>query len=656
MPPLPAARRYLDLFYNPSRKIREHQAFYPPTPFLLLATPPDRGWALVQAPTDFSCFTTHPPPFEKARLLVGSPGLELLRAWDSTPTLEAFWHQGGQIWAVDYAAYLLHTSTSYPLTWEGESGLRALAVLFMNQRTQAEKQHQILAMEHRMEVLPFLWEMEREGIFVDRAAAETEARVRRKVILEGEAEVRTRAVTFWNTPLPPGCRIRSWGDHGRDLFLEANPVWVELEESKVGDGGSPKREGIWIEDRIPFACGAFPDPVDRDEWFLSAPEERRVVELCAQRGCLLSQALLRVQKERQVYAQLFVGPGFPPLPPSLTGGGGGGGGSTPGKGGLLTFLKISGSTLHPKFNLTSSATSRLSTQQPNVQTIPRDPELRKLFTSRWGKEGRIVVGDYIQLEICILAALSQDPQLQADLKRGIDFHAQRVTLLHPGCSYAEVIHGIQKNKDGKWSQLRQQAKAVSFQRHYGGSAASIAQRVHLPVEQVETFFRKEAELYPGIAAYFSTVEQVAKLIREEESGSETFFFFPLPTGYRVVLPGNHVPNERKGGKGYRLDYTRLRNYPVQAFAAEVVQLMLGRLGRRFMTRKNYGGRAWLINTVHDSVWVDAHQTVVHEVERDMQEVLQNVGEVLQSQWPGFGLDQVSFRVAMNSGFSLAHSL
>ena len=113
--------------------------------------------------------------------------------------------------------------------------------------------------------------------------------------------------------------------------------------------------------------------------------------------------------------------------------------------------------------------------------------------------------------------------------------------------------------------------------------------------------------------------------------------FAIKTGTRYVFTESDLPEGfQKYGSSRSTAFspTFLKNYPVQGFAGELVQIMIGLLWRHFVMNDNYGGQALLTNTVHDCIWVDAKTPeVARAAAYDAKRIMSNVREMLNRHWP-----------------------
>jgi DNA polymerase-1 len=229
--------------------------------------------------------------------------------------------------------------------------------------------------------------------------------------------------------------------------------------------------------------------------------------------------------------------------------------------------------------------------------------------------------DYKQLEIVIMAILCGDEALLKDLRNGVDFHARRVPFFKPGLTYDYVMERL-KAKDPEMKEMRRKAKTVSFQRLYGGGVNSIVRTTKLPKEVVTRLVEEENQMYPGIKRYHELVRAVG--LRPGNPGLPACYHFELPTGCRMSFQ--------------HMDITKnlppVKNYPIQGYGAEVVQMMLGVLLRKFVSTDFLGGKACIVNFVHDSIWMDVHEDVVEEAVRLCATTLADADRYICETFPG----------------------
>ena len=170
--------------------------------------------------------------------------------------------------------------------------------------------------------------------------------------------------------------------------------------------------------------------------------------------------------------------------------------------GMLTLIQPSG-LIHHGLNHTSTVTGRFSSSNPNLQNIPtgNKSDAKQVFESRFDG-GFIGQSDFSSLEIYVQAILTHCATLIADLKAGIDLHCMRLALKEH-MEYGEVFALCKGDKfDQEWDYKRTGAKNFSFQRAYGAGAKAIALSTGMAIEEVEALIEAEEKRYPEIKTYF----------------------------------------------------------------------------------------------------------------------------------------------------------
>lgn len=318
------------------------------------------------------------------------------------------------------------------------------------------------------------------------------------------------------------------------------------------------------------------------------------------------------------------------------------------KKGMLTCVQPWDHMVHHKLNHTSTVTSRLSSSDPNLQNLTRadfdaetgkyKSEVKAMFVSRFGKDGKMVEIDYSQLEVVVMGLLSLDTNLCRDLNNKVDFHCKRVALKN-GVSYEFALDAC-KNEDhpeyNKWKKERTKCKIFSFQRAYGAGAALIAAETGMDVEEVKALIEAEDKEYPGVAKFNATVERevtaTAEPFHDGERGYRTFRrgSYQAITGTTYTFRSYDAPDYlRRRGITDTFSPTEMKNYPVQGTGGELVQMVLGQLWRWFVRNDFFGGQAYLVNTVHDCVWADCHHTVLDRVVAGMKKIMQAIPHFLK---------------------------
>lgn len=344
--------------------------------------------------------------------------------------------------------------------------------------------------------------------------------------------------------------------------------------------------------------------------------------------------------------------------------------------GMLCCVQAWDHMIHHSLNHTATVTSRLSANDPNCQNLPRKDEdaktgeqksqVKKMFVSRFGPDGRMIEADYSQLEVVVQGVLSKDPNLCKDLNDRIDFHCKRAAVKH-GITYEEAVgwckNGVSmpaleaKGLTGKVE--RTKCKIFSFQRAYGAGAETIAEETGMTVDEVKELIRLEDEMYPGIV-YFnqevstacSTSARPFQAMKEDGSwGTFRRGYWQAPTGTLYSWRTYEAQGwQKKRGITDSFNPPEQKNYPVQGTGGEFVQTILGLLIRRFIETDFYGGKAYLVNTVHDCVWVDCHKDVLDQVCADVKRIMESIPEYYNGRY-NLGIT-VPFPVEVEVGLNM----
>jgi len=210
--------------------------------------------------------------------------------------------------------------------------------------------------------------------------------------------------------------------------------------------------------------------------------------------------------------------------------------------------------IHPNFNQMGARTGRLSTENPNSQNFPR-PKLdewgiRKAFTAPPGK--KLIVADYAQIEMRIMADFSGDHRMIAAIREGKDLHSYTVALTMPGVKYEEVVEAKKAEDDADdrqvWLQLQRQGKkAVGFGIIYGAGPPKISMEIEISetewqakIDQMNdrTFERRVTRLMKRnpLLSEEQAVEQVGRHSVAGDKIQEYFDAFPGVKGFMDQTP------------------------------------------------------------------------------------------------------------------------
>jgi len=244
--------------------------------------------------------------------------------------------------------------------------------------------------------------------------------------------------------------------------------------------------------------------------------------------------------------------------------------------------------IHATLNQLSTATGRISSENPNLQNIPIRTEegraLRKAFIAADGCG--LLSADYSQIELRILAHLADDPGLIDAFDRGIDIHV--VTA-------ARVFGVAEGAVDGE---QRRFAKVVNYGLAYGMEAYGLAQRLDIPNDQARDILDAYFDGFPAVRDFMDRTVAEAK-----ERGYTTTLL-----GRRRRIPELASENYRIRQMGERM----AQNAPVQGSAADVFKLAMVHLARALDAE---GLRSRMVLTVHDELVLEVPDEERDEAER-----------------------------------------
>jgi DNA polymerase-1 len=220
--------------------------------------------------------------------------------------------------------------------------------------------------------------------------------------------------------------------------------------------------------------------------------------------------------------------------------------------------------IHTTFNQVTAATGRLSSENPNLQNIPvrttYGNRIRNAFVARdIGKEPMLLAADYSQIELRIMAHLSQDPALIESFQKDEDIHASTASNVF-AVPFDEVT-----------SEQRRRAKVFNFGVLYGLSEYGLSTKERIPREEAATFIKRYFEKYKNVRKWRDgTIESCRKL-----GYVETLM------GRRRYIPEIKSPNFQVRGSGERMAI----NMPVQGTASDIIKVAMNRIDDELTERK-----------------------------------------------------------------------
>ena len=255
--------------------------------------------------------------------------------------------------------------------------------------------------------------------------------------------------------------------------------------------------------------------------------------------------------------------------------------------------------IHTSFNQTITATGRLSSSDPNLQNIPirgeDGKEIRKAFIPEPGC--LFFSADYSQIELRVMAHLSQDPQMIEVFREGKDLHAATAANI-----YKKPIEEVTRDE-------RTKSKRANFGIIYGITVFGLAERLDIPRDEAKMLIDGYFDTFPQVHDYMEKSKEVAR-----QQGYVTTLF-----GRRRYLPDINSANSVVRGFAER----NAINAPIQGTAADIIKVAMIHIFQRFKTE---GIKSKMILQVHDelnfSVYPDEKEKVEHIVLEEMQNAFQ----------------------------------
>ena len=249
---------------------------------------------------------------------------------------------------------------------------------------------------------------------------------------------------------------------------------------------------------------------------------------------------------------------------------------------LPTYCDQNDGRIHTNFMQTVTATGRLSSNNPNLQNIPirseKGREIRRAFVSR-DKDHKLMAVDYSQIELRIIAALSEDPNMIQSFRDGLDIHAATAAKV-----YGVSIEAVTREQ-------RSAAKAVNFGIIYGQSAFGLAQNLKISRTEAKEIIDSYFEQYGTIKSYMDKVISQAR----EEGYVETIM------NRRRYLPDINSGNAIVRGYAER----NAINAPIQGSAADIIKMAMISVHAE-MKKKQVKSK--MILQVHDELVFDVHNS------------------------------------------------
>jgi DNA polymerase-1 len=264
--------------------------------------------------------------------------------------------------------------------------------------------------------------------------------------------------------------------------------------------------------------------------------------------------------------------------------------------GLQKAINAKTGRLHTSFNQTITATGRLSSTEPNLQNIPVRVELgrriRKAFKA--SKGNLLLAADYSQIELRILAHLSEDENFLDAFNTGQDIHTRTAH---------EVFDVAEQDVTGE---MRRRAKAVNFGIVYGISDYGLAKDLRIPRSEAKTYIQNYFKRYTGVKQYIDNTISDAKNLGYVSTIFNRKRYIP------DILSSNH--NVRNFGERMAM------NSPIQGAAADIIKIAMINIFRVFTEQKI---TSKMLLQVHDELIFEVPVEELENTAKIVKELMEN---------------------------------
>jgi len=263
--------------------------------------------------------------------------------------------------------------------------------------------------------------------------------------------------------------------------------------------------------------------------------------------------------------------------------------------GFLKYIDFKNKKIYTLFNQTKAATGRIVSEKPNLQNLPLKGDLakefRKIFVS---EEGFVFISaDYSQIELRILAHLSQDENLILAFKEGWDIHSE----------VAKYVFGKEDQE------TRRKAKIINFGIVYGISPRGLAERLGVSLNEAKNLMERFFNFYPKVKEYQKRSINFAK----EKGYAETLL------GRKRFLPEIYSLSYKEKSEAERIAI----NMPIQGLGADILKKALLEIEKKIL-ENGWQNNAFFVLTIHDEIILEVKEEIKEEIKVIIKEVMENV--------------------------------
>lgn len=245
---------------------------------------------------------------------------------------------------------------------------------------------------------------------------------------------------------------------------------------------------------------------------------------------------------------------------------------------ILGYINPATGRIHADFRQIGTPTGRLTTSSPSLQQIPHTVEYRSCFRAPAGR--KLIVADYSQIEMRILADIARDEALLAAFESGADVHRTTASQMFR-IPLAEIT-----------KQQRESAKGLNYGLVYGMGAEGLANRLECSVKEAQTLIDRYFVAYPGIARWLREAADTAVRDRQSRTVAGRLWKFKLDANDRSEL----ATLKRVG-----------KNAPIQGSASDIFKRAMALLDAALFDKD-----ARIINSIHDELIVECDEAIAEE--------------------------------------------
>jgi len=261
--------------------------------------------------------------------------------------------------------------------------------------------------------------------------------------------------------------------------------------------------------------------------------------------------------------------------------------------------------LHPDFLQLGADTGRFACNNPNLQQIPADSGFRSCFIATPGY--KLITADYSQIELRIMAEVSEDPAFLKAFNEDLDLHSLTASQM-----FRVPLEKVNKDK-------RFQAKSINFGLMYGRGPVSLSNQIGLSVDEAKKLLDVYFSSYKKVKRWLDNVGRQAMRTGEVRTLGGRRRLFPRPEPNHPEYDKLISAIERQG-----------KNTPIQGTSADITKYALAYIYRELMEKRL---DAYLIHTVHDEIVAEAREDVVEKTAKIIEEQMIKAGERLLEKVP-----------------------